>query len=52
MTRDQAFAEGWRLGWRGAVIGAVTILLGAAAICALGAWLEMVEQAHNSLPSS
>jgi hypothetical protein len=46
MTRDQAFAESFRLAWRSIPIGVLTIVMGFAVICLLGAWFEQIEAAN------
>lgn len=46
MTRDEAFAQGWRLAWRNIWIIALTFVLGFACICALGYFAEQVEIAN------
>jgi hypothetical protein len=49
MTRDQAFAQGFWLAWRSIPIGVLTIVMGFAVICLLGAWFEQIEAANAFL---
>jgi len=45
ISRDEAFAQGFRLAWRHFWIGLITLVLGLGAICALCYFWELAEMA-------
>lgn len=46
ISRDEAFAQAWKWGWRNIWIMALIFVLGFAAISALGSYWERVEIAN------